>query len=267
MRLDVELEPVRQLVLGDVDRKGRRERQIGQVIDVAPRCAASANDSGCASCRRRGRGGRRSACRRRVAAGARRWISPPGRRRPRAPPARGRHSCAARRRGRPSWRRRNRAWLSTFSPRCVSASSWPRSSSSVVVNVQASSRDGFCGSGTRRRMPLPWPKAVSNSKIASMHSVPARSTQRGGVRCGGMRKSFACVRAKVCRSVSSIAARPDMVSMVQVKARRSRQRPSARNRSAAAAASCSAGAANFSSHSCASRAAVACFLSATFIML
>ena len=44
-------------------------------------------------------------------------------------------------------------------------------------------------------MPLPGPNAVSNSKIASMHSLPARATQRGGVRRGGMWK-FAGLRAR-----------------------------------------------------------------------
>ena len=67
----------------------------------------------------------------------------------------------------------------------LNASSWPRSSSSVVTSVQARNRDGVCGSGTRRTTPAPRPNAVSNSNSASIVSVPARVTQRGGVRFAG----------------------------------------------------------------------------------
>ncbi len=86
-------------------------------------------------------------------------------------------------------------------------------------------------------MPLAGPNAVANSKMASMHSLPARLTRRGGVRRGGMRKFAGFVRASVWRSVASIAGRPAMVWMFQVKASTSRQSPSARNKPAAAAAS------------------------------
>ena len=122
------------------------------------------------------------------------------------------------------------------SARRLNSSSWPRSSCKLVFSVQARRRPWR--SGTRRRMPLPGPKAVVNSKIASRHCVPARATQRGGVRFGGMRKFAGCVRASVSRSAASIAGLPAMVWMVQVKASRSRQSPSARNSAAAAAASC-----------------------------
>ena len=118
-----------------------------------------------------------------------------------------------------------------------------------------------------RSTPLPGPNAVSKAKIASIASLPARDTQRGGVRAGGKWKFFGCVRARVSRSVASMAVRPAMLWMVQVKASTSRQSPSGRNNAAAPAASCACSAASKrSSQARASVGAVACFLSATFIM-
>jgi hypothetical protein len=75
------------------------------------------------------------------------------------------------------------------------------------------------------------------------------------------------VRASVSRNVAAMAARPLIVSIVQVKASTSRQSPSAWNSFAAASASlaCSA-ASKLASHCCASAGAFVCFLSATFIM-
>jgi hypothetical protein len=82
-----------------------------------------------------------------------------------------------------------------------------------------------------------------------------------------MRKFAGLVRASVWRNVASIAGRPAMVWIFQVKASRSRQSPSARNSSAAAAASCACkAAARRASQLCASAGAAACFLSAMFIM-
>ena len=264
---DVGFEPVRQLVLRNIDGEGRRKRQIGQVIDVALRCAASANDSACASCRRCARAGRRSAYRRRADAAARRSTVRPGRRRRQSRPDRDRRRRASGRAGRSSSRRRNRACC-RGGARLLNSSSWPRSSCRFVLRVQARNCDGACGSGTSRTTPLAGPNAVSKSNSTSIVSVPARVTQRGGVRFAREYENFsAAVRASVSRSIAAIAGRPAMVWMVQVKASTSRQRPSARNNSAAALASCACNAASkLSSQRCASAGAVACFLSATFIM-
>src|SRR5437879_5185537 len=65
-------------------------------------------------------------------------------------------------------------------------SSNPFISSSAVSSVHA--RNVFFSSGRRRNTPLPRPSAVSNWKIASIASVPARVTWRGAVRCGSVLK-------------------------------------------------------------------------------
>jgi hypothetical protein len=99
-----------------------------------------------------------------------------------------------------------------------------------------------------------------------MVSLPARLTQRGGVRLAGIWKFAGWVWARVSRSVASICPRPNWVCKFQVKARTSRHRPSVRNSSAAAFASraCNA-AAKPSSQACASAGAVAFLRSAIFI--
>src|SRR6266568_3811999 len=60
--------------------------------------------------------------------------------------------------------------------------------------------------------------------------LSAADNEHGGIAVG--------VRASVCRSIASIAGRPDMVWMFHVNASTSRQRPSVANSSAAIAASC-----------------------------
>ena len=71
------------------------------------------------------------------------------------------------------------------------------------------------------------PNAVSNSKTASMQSVPARRSRRGCERPAGMWKPDGLVRASVGASAASIAAGPLAVWICQVKASTSRQWPSA----------------------------------------
>ena len=66
--------------------------------------------------------------------------------------------------------------------------------------------------------------------------VPARMTQRGGVRAADV-EIRGLVRASVSRSIVSIAGRPAIVPMVQVKASTSRHRPSAQEQPATAPAS------------------------------
>jgi len=77
--------------------------------------------------------------------------------------------------------------------------------------------------GTRRRTPLPRPSAVSNLKIVSTASVPARVTRRGAVRLGSILKSVGRARPTCAFSSLAIASAPLTVSMRQVSASTSRQ--------------------------------------------
>ena len=201
-RLDIRFEPVRQLVLRDIDRQGRRERHIGQVIDVhfvvqrqrmvalAPVVADAlmpVDDQRVDAELMQPRGDRQSGLaaadheHRRIAVGigalAGETVEPV------VGAEIARCDCPVR-------------------ARRLNASSWPRSSCRVRVQrpgAQARAlRVGHqaharrCRGRTRCRI----------RTIASMHSVPARVTQRGGVRLGGIWKFTGFVRASVSRSIA-----------------------------------------------------------------
>ena len=184
--LDIGLEPVRQLVLGDVDRPGRRERHIGQVVDVhlvvqgqrviahAPVVADArvpVDDQRVdAELRRAARDGQ----------------ARPGRRRPPARPDRGRRRRAPCGAGRASSRRRNRASSLGVSRRRLNCSSWPCSSSQRG--------DQRPGAPARRRRARAARRRCRGRTRSRTRRSPRCSrcrrgaTQRGGVRSGGIWK-------------------------------------------------------------------------------
>src|SRR5438132_4996559 len=80
-----------------------------------------------------------------------------------------------------------------------------------------------------RTTPLHQPPSASNATKASIASVPARVTRRGGVRFSAIRKSLGRTRAAHCSSALTTASRPSNVWIVQVSASTSRQWQSVRN--------------------------------------
>ena len=190
MAFDIGLEPVGELVLGDIDRPVRRERHIGQVIDlhlIVQRQRVIALAPVVADAR--------------LAVDDQRidlqLLQPRRDRKPGLSAAdhqhgrdRGRHSrrrpCA----DRASWARENRAnRIGRAAATIPCCSSKPFNSSSAVSSVQAFSLLPSPASGISRRIPLPRPCAVSNLKIASIVLVPARVTRRGAARSGSIAKT------------------------------------------------------------------------------
>ena len=72
-------------------------------------------------------------------------------------------------------------------------------------------------------MPSPRPTAVSKAKMASIVSLPARLTLRGGVRPRSVLKSVARVGRARDSNASTTFPTPRTVVIVQVKASTSRQ--------------------------------------------
>ena len=186
---DIGLEPVGELVLGDIDRPVRRERHVGQVVDlhlIVQRQRMIALAPVVADARLAVDDQRIDL---QLLSAAPRSKARPVRRRPPARRDRGRHirrrPCA----DRASWARENRAnRIGRAAAPMPCCSSKPFSSSSAVSSVQAFSRLPSSASGISRRIPLPRPCAVSNLKIASIASVPARVTRRGAARSGSILK-------------------------------------------------------------------------------
>ena len=156
--VDIGLEPVGELVLGDIDRPVRRERHIGQVIDlhlIVQRQRVIAFAPIVADPRLAIDDQRIDL---QLLAAARRSKARPARRRPPARRDRGRHRRSRPCADRASWARENRAnriaRAAALMPCC---SSNPFSSSSAVNSVQAFSLLPSSASGISRRIPLPRP--------------------------------------------------------------------------------------------------------------
>ena len=195
MALGIGLEPVRELVLRDVDRQVRRERQVGQVVDVhlvVQRQRVVALAPVVADARPCGR---RSGCRRRAAQAR-------GDRKPGLAAADHQHGRIAIRVGAAScqsssqFRRRSRASIGFAGG--VDCRCSPRGRAAPATSCERpGAHPPRSGHRRSRNTPLQGPKAVSKLKIASIASVPARVTQRGGVRFCGIREISGRVRASV----------------------------------------------------------------------